>query len=331
MTFRTLSHDQNCAVQNLCARVTVKEGVPLARFSTLKVGGPARFFITPNTIDEISLVQKVCSEYTLPLHVLSGGSNTLFSDHGFDGVVIKLGPAFDYITDEEPSGPMVGAATSFAKLTKSAIARGFGPAVGWSGTPGLVGGAIRMNAGTRMGEIQEAIEWVFGVIDGKPAEFHKGEICFEYRKTSLPSDLIIYSAKLSYSSSSENVDSLLEKALLYRKNRRATQPTINSLGSFFKNPYPMYAAQLIEKCNLKGLHCRGAQISLLHANFLVNNGGATANDILYIAAVAQQTVFDSEGVVLLPEVRMVGNFGAENPLSIEKFKKTPNVFTEIFS
>lgn len=321
MNFANLTIAQTNALTHLKTRVSLLENVSLARFSTIKVGGPARFFATPNHVDEIALIQTICRDHEIALHVVSGGSNTLFSDEGFDGIVVKLGPAFDYITTTNRTA-MVGAATSFAKLTKSAMAQGFGPAVGFSGTPGLVGGAIRGNAGTRMGEIKDAVEMVYGVLDGQIVEVHKSALEFSYRSSSLPSNFIIHAAKLSYSSSCESVDALLEKALTYRSNRRATQPTNNSLGSFFKNPYPMYAAQLIEKCNLKGLHYKGAQISLLHANFIVNNGGASAHDILYLAAMAQKTVFEREGVILIPEIRMVGF--AENPLCIERFATMPN-------
>lgn len=290
--------------------ITHHENMPLSLFSTLKVGGQARFVAMPNTSAQVARIQCYAKDRDIKLHVVSGGSNTMFSDEGFDGIIVKLSSAFDTIDImQDHRAIRVGAAVSFAKTTKLALSWGFGKALGWCGTPGLIGGALRMNAGTRMGEIQDAVERIYGVLDGKECVFEKKDIVFGYRSNSLPIGLIIYQADLRFSESEfESHEELNLKVQEYRRKRRQTQPTINSLGSFFKNPYPHFAAQLIEKCNLKGLEYKGAQISPLHANFLVNNGGATADDILYIASIAQQRVLDEFGITLIPEVRMVGNF-----------------------
>lgn len=307
-------------IADIFSKVGVKENVSLAPFSTLKIGGPARYFAVPTTIDQIKVLQRIAIEYGLKLHILSGGSNTLFSDVGFDGLVIKLAKSFDYLTVNNDGSMTVGSATSFAKTTKAAIAQGWAHAVGWSGTPGLLGGAIRMNAGTRMGEIKDAIHSVRAIRNGELIEFTKDDIKFTYRNNNLPNDIIIFEAKLAYEKDLiEPVESLTAKVQEYRVKRRLTQPSDNSLGSFFKNPYPLFAAQLIEKCNLKGLQYNGAQISFLHANFIVNNGGATANDILSVAAIAKRSVFDNFGVLLQPEIRMVGEFSlAQHSLDDEK-------------
>lgn len=310
----------NSALINFFKSKNVEENVTLAPFSTLKVGGPARFFIMPKTIQDVADIERACLEHGLPIHILSGGSNTLFSDQGFDGLVIKLGPSFDTI-ETSPDGLFmsVGGATSYAKVTKMAIARGFSPAVGWSGIPGLIGGAVRMNAGTRLGEIGDAVSAVHGIINGQDIRICRNEIQFEYRKTSLPSNFIITKVDLLFDANKlKSSDELLQKVQEYRLRRKSTQPTINSLGSFFKNPYPSFAAQLIEKCNLKGLQYKGAQISPLHANFIVNNGGASAHDILYIASVAQKTVFEQYGIMLSPEIKLAGSFTHATTLFTER-------------
>jgi UDP-N-acetylmuramate dehydrogenase len=300
------------------AGISVREHVPLASLSTLKVGGHTPFLLMPKSDDEIARVQNFAAENDMALHVVSGGSNTLFSDDGFPGLIVKLAPTYDSIAaDEKNLALSVGAATSFAKVTKLACSWGMTRALGWCGTPGLIGGAARMNAGTRMGEIKDAITRVHGLLHGKEICFLKDQIEFAYRKTSLPRDLIITRVDLAAGELVEDRDELNTKVQEYRRRRRQTQPSINSLGSFFKNPYPHFAAQLIEKCNLKGLEYRGAQISPLHANFIVNNGGASADDILYIASIAQQRVFDQFGIVLSPEVRMVGSFRRDLPLTAQ--------------
>lgn len=296
-------------LKNLIERsgLSVAENVTLARFSTLKVGGPARYFVMPTNAEEICTIQRIASDYGVPLHILSGGSNTLFSDEGFGGIVVKLSSHFDFIEVVNERYLNVGAATSYAKITKLAISLGWAHAVGWSGTPGLVGGALRMNAGTRMGEIKDAFFSLNAIHLGEDRVWQQHDVSFSYRKCSLPYDAIIYKASLAYPEHLVEPKTKLEhQAKEYREKRRISQPATNSLGSFFKNPYPLFAAKLIEERNLKGLVYQGAQISPLHANFIVNTGGATARDILYIASVAQKAVFEHTGVMLVPEIRMVG-------------------------
>jgi UDP-N-acetylmuramate dehydrogenase len=307
---KSLSHN---TIHRLLLKLSAKENVSLAPYSTLKIGGPARYFITPRSITEVMEIERACFEHEMPIHVLSGGSNTLFSDEGFLGVVIKLGSAFDFI---KPSSDglsfSVGAATSLAKFSKIAIHEGWMHAVGLCGIPGLVGGAIRMNAGTRHGEIQHVISSISGILGGQSLTLFKKDIEFSYRKISLPSNFIIHSAEFKYDKNLlKPADELIVLVDEYRKKRKATQPSVNSLGSFFINPYPSFAGQLIEQCNLKGLRHNNAQISPLHANFIVNNGGASAQDILQIASIAQRSVFDKFGVLLNPEIRLVGRFESD--------------------
>jgi UDP-N-acetylmuramate dehydrogenase len=288
--------------------LNAERDVLLARFSTLKVGGLAKFFICPKNKQEIADIDRACFEYGLPLHILSGGSNTLFSDEGFDGVVIKLDKSFDFIRCEHDGLSMIiGSATPLAKVTKIAMQQGWNIAVGLSGIPGLTGGAVFMNAGTKMGEIGDIVTQVHGILHGQEISIKSTDIQFNYRNTNLPKELILTEVELHVGQS--DIGSALEiekKVHEYRNIRRLTQPTNNSLGSFFKNPYPLYAAQLIEKCNLKGLSCNGAQVSLLHANFIINNGNASASDILYIANIIQKRVYEEYGIVLSPEVKLVG-------------------------
>jgi UDP-N-acetylmuramate dehydrogenase len=306
------------ALVALLKKLETRENTSLAPFSTLKVGGYARYFVVCHNEEELCLLQRACNEHTTNLHIISGGSNTLFSDQGFDGVVVKLGPSFDYINQEATGLNLcVGAASSFAKLTKIAVNLGWTHAVGWSGTPGLVGGALRMNAGTRLGEIKDAVNRIYGIQDGRAVVFEQKDIKFSYRASNLPTNLIITRADLAYDKNQlRPVADLLQQVQEYRLKRKASQPSTASAGSFFKNPHPLFAAQLIENCSLKGSSYKSAQISPLHANFIVNNGGATAEDILHIAGTAQKAVWDKFGVMLKPEIRLVGTFGEDLPLCI---------------
>lgn len=302
-------------------QLSAEKEVPLAPLCTLKAGGKASYFVLAHTTSDLCLLQKACFEHGVALHILSGGSNTLFSDDGFKGVVVKLGPSFAKLRISANGLSIeAGAATSFAKLTKHAVSLGWAKAVGWSGTPGLLGGAVRGNAGTRLGEIKDALVRIYGVLNGEACDFTSNDVSFGYRTTSLPSGLIITAADLAYEYKDLDDASRLEAQVQeYRIKRKLTQPNIPSAGSFFKNPYPSFAAQLIENCNIKGLQYGGAQISSLHANFIVNKGGATANDILHIASIAQRAVFERFGIALHPEIRLVGDFNGFLPLSSSLF------------
>lgn len=295
------------------SKFNIEKNICLAPFSTLKVGGMAKFFIIPKKTQEIIDINLACFEYGIPIHILSGGSNTLFSDEGFDGMVIKLGNDFDYIKlASDYRSMMVGSATPLAKVIKTAIKYGWEIAPGLSGIPGLIGGAAVMNAGTKWGEMSNVISLVNGVQYDKEISIAKSEINFSYRQTSLPKDLIVTEVELSITKDSiKPVAEILAKVQEYRKQRRLTQPVKKSLGSFFQNPYPLFAGQLIEKCNLKGLSYNDAQISTLHANFIINNGHACALDILYIAKLAQKRVYEQYAIALKPEVRLLGKFPDE--------------------
>lgn len=311
----------NSMLDTYLKRMGAQEYVHLAPYSTLKVGGPARYFIEVHHQADLISLDKLSRDHEIPLHILSGGSNTLFSDRGFAGIVVKLSSQFDFITNHQDSQKLViGAATPYAKLTKFCVNLGIPSAVGWSGVPGLVGGAVRMNAGTRIGEIGDVVEFVYGIHQEKQVIFDRESMNFSYRSTALPKESIITHVQLDFSHVSRKPElELQQKVQEYRIKRKQSQPTINSLGSFFKNPYPLFAAQLIESCHLKGLHYKGAQISSLHANFIINNGGAKANDVLHVGALAQQKVYDHSGVVLHPEVRMVGDFTDAPSIDPQRF------------
>jgi UDP-N-acetylmuramate dehydrogenase len=186
---------------------------------------------------------------------------------------------------------------------------GWSHAVGWSGTPGLIGGAVRMNAGTRLGELKDAFARAYIIHNSNKVIFEKKDILFNYRSSSFPNNSIITKIDLIYDYEYlKPVAELLNQAHEYRLKRRASQPSTASLGSFFTNPYPHFAAQLIESCNMKGYSYKSAQISPLHANFIINNGHASAADILSLAHAAQKAVREKFGVILKPEVKFVGIF-----------------------
>lgn len=301
-------------LKKLMRRLNAKEYFNLSSFTTIKIGGNARFFILINNLDDLKELQKALLDHEVKIHILGGGSNTLFSDLGFNGAVIKLGPYFSQILETKENSFKVGAAASFAKLTKICVNKSIKSAVGWAGTPGVVGGAVYMNAGSKLGEISDVVESISGLYEDKIINISKKDCGFSYRNSNLPKNFIITEVDIkAFKDDLGFKNDLLKYYEESKAKRKKTQPTINSAGSFFKNPYPNYAAKLIENCNLKGLQYGGAQISPMHANFIVNKGNATAYDVIELAKITRKTVFEEFGILLLPEILLAGEFDCKDP------------------
>ena len=302
--------------------MTILENHSLAKYSTFKVGGPADFFAEPNNIVELQELVDFSKSKNIPITILGGGSNILISDAGIRGLVLILSGEFKNIHNNNNNNKIVtGAATSFPKLSKLALNQACASALGWAGTPGSVGGALIMNAGSIHGEIGEVVESVriLDLATNQIKTLTHNQISFSYRNTKFPDNLnhiIILDAKLNLSLNPKSRDSLSPENLkLKAKNlvmrRKNTQPKGKTAGSIFKNPTNpsnTFAAQLIQDANLKGYEINGAKISELHANFILNFNNAKAQDIYDLAKHAQQTVLDKFGVKLIFEVKLLGEF-----------------------
>jgi UDP-N-acetylmuramate dehydrogenase len=242
--------------------------------------------------------------------VLGGGSNLLVGDRGIRGVVLTLGGELKRIEVlEDGAAIAVGAGATFPRLTRSAIDLGWRPAIGWMGTPGQVGGALKMNAGTRDGEIGDVVVHVRAATPDGPMVIDKDRCGFGYRKSDFPDRCVLTKALLRCDSrESENAAELDRMAKELLKRRHDTQPKLRSAGSIFKNPEGDYAGRLIEAAGMKGAREGNAQISEVHANFVVNLGDATARDVVTLAERARDEVRSRFGVELRWEVRRVGEF-----------------------
>ena len=293
------------ALKQLLYKLNAQENISLAPFSSMKVGGKARFFVVINNSINLCELDKALKEHDYKKHILSGGSNTLFSDQEFLGVVIKLANTFDYIKQINNLELEVGASTSYAKLTKLFLSLGDASALGWLGTPGLVGGALRMNAGSSLGVIGDVVESITGILDGQEITFYKKDLVYSYRSTNLPQNFIITKAHLK-ASPIANKESLLVKALELKQKRLLTQPRNSSLGSFFKNPLPLFAGKLIENAGLKGFSVGDAQVSPIHANFIINTNKATASDVILLANTIKTKVYNEFNSILEPEIKLIG-------------------------
>lgn len=301
------------AIADLRARapaIAATEGVSLAKRTTFGIGGPADVLVEARSPDEVAAVLAWTRDHGLPIFVLGGGSNLLIADKGIRGCVLTLvGPLKEHRVEAEGTRLVVGAACSFPRLTRTAIDLGWPSAIGWIGTPGQVGGALRMNAGSRDGEIGDVVIEVSGTTPDQHLVLRREECGFRYRGSEFPSDIVLTSVILQCDKHRNEDPKALDvraRELLARRHR--TQPKLRSAGSIFKNPPGDYAGRLIEAAGLKGLTQGGARISEVHANFIVNAGGALAADVIALAQVAERTVAERFGVRLEWEVRRIGDF-----------------------
>lgn len=290
--------------------VPYERDAPMHKRTTFGIGGPAEVLVSPRDRDELVQTLAAAERHSAPVFVLGGGSNLLVGDGGIRGIVIALAGELTRIEVREDGAAIaVGAGATFPRLTRTALNLGWEPAVGWMGTPGQVGGALKMNAGTREGEIGDVVVVVEGATAAGPITFDREACGFSYRKSQFPDQVVLTSAFLQCDH--HRTDRIVEldrmaKELLQKRHR--TQPKLRSAGSLFKNPPGDYAGRLIEACGLKGLRVGNAQISEVHANFVVNRGGASARDVLTLAERAQREVKERFGVDLEWEVRRVGVF-----------------------
>jgi UDP-N-acetylmuramate dehydrogenase len=293
-----------------CGHILHAVDAPLGKRTTYRIGGPADLLVTPVAEDEVVEVLAWARDHGAPWWVLGGGSNILIGDLGIRGVVITLEGELKRIDVEDDGGRIeVGAGATFPKLTRAALDHGWPSAVGWIGTPGQVGGALIMNAGTRDGEIGDVVIEVSAATADGVVRFDHQACGFAYRSSTFPSSAVLTAAILQCDGHRNEEAAVLDqraKALLAR--RHATQPKARSAGSLFKNPPGDYAGRLIEECGLKGSSVGGAQISDVHANFFVNVGGATAADVVALAERAQHAVKEKFDVDLEWEVKRVGEF-----------------------
>ena len=284
----------------------VRFDVPLARLTSLRVGGPAAAVATPADRAELAALLRLCARFRLDHQLLGGGFNVLALDSGLPGVVIQLS-RFRQLA-ERPGALRVEAGVSHSQLTRWCIERGLGGLEFGAGIPGTVGGWLAMNAGIPKQEVKDA---VLSLEVMSPTGRHrrhlpKERLHFRYRALhGLAVGSVVISALLRVTPEPREAVRGRVDALLAR--RSGTQPlNVPSCGSVFMNPPGDHAGRLIEAAGLKGHRIGGAEISPVHANFIANTGGATAKDVLALIREAQRRVLQDSGYRLRREVRIVG-------------------------
>lgn len=276
---------------------------PLAPQTWLRVGGPAQYFLTPRSVEELSQVLQVCHSTGVPVRLLGSGSNLLVRDEGVAGAVVQLSaPEFAKI-QIDGSNCRIGAGVLLSHVISETVRAGLAGFETLAGIPGTIGGALVGNTGGRHGDIGSLVKSISALdLEGNPVERTVDSLQFGYRISGLE-DLVIISAEFELQpQSSEEITDRLRQIWVTKK---ASQPLASqSVGCIFKNPRGSSAGELIEKAGLKGTRLGGAEVSNRHANFLVTHEGATSDDVLRLMDLVKSKVAAQFGVHLEPEVRI---------------------------
>lgn len=289
-------------------RAIVRENVPLSGRTTLRIGGPARFFVEVHDVDALAALLIASRAEGLPVLALGKGSNLLVPDAGFPGVVFAL--AGDFLaTRIEPPDVVAGGGVSLMSLAIATQKAGLSGLENLSGIPSSLGAAVRINAGSYGSEIFEVLVAVDLVSTrGERRTVPASEIPHGYRWSALSGtdDVVSGVALRLFPKPAEQIAARIEEVTAKRKGALPKQP---NAGSIFKNPPGLFAGKLLEECGLKGRRIGGAEISPVHANVIVNLGGATAADVKRLMEEMKRAVKNRFGIELQPEIRIV----TENP------------------
>jgi UDP-N-acetylmuramate dehydrogenase len=284
---------------------SVKTGEPLARHTTMAIGGPADYYVEIFSREALEQLVRWAGRRRLPLWPIGQGSNLLVGDRGIRGVVLRLRGEFETIRFVDGEEVVIGAGAMLPALARACAERGLTGAEPFAGIPGTLGGGLMTNAGTPEGDLGSLVEEV-EVLDegGRPKRLARGDLAFSYRRSNL-TDHLVLSARLKLRRG--NKSDIISRTDHQLRRRAERQPlgTFNC-GSVFKNPPGDHAARLIEAAGLKGFRVGGAQVSPKHANFIENVGRASAADVHAIIDRVRTAVRDKFGVALELEVWPVG-------------------------
>jgi UDP-N-acetylmuramate dehydrogenase len=282
----------------------IRRNHPLAPYSAFKVGGTADCFIEPSGTDEVGEILRRAHAEGIPVFALGGGTNLLIRDGGIRGIVMHMGRPFRQVRVD---GHILtaGAVTPMSKVALSAEQAGLAGLEFGFDIPGTVGGALRMNAGAHGSEIKDVLLEAQGF--DPSGTFHTvpaARIRFAYRTAIYPTEMIFTEARFGLRPGDRA--ELAARREANHAYRLRTQPKGRTAGSVFKNPEGDHAGRLVEAAGLKGYRVGGAVVSDKHANWILNDRGATAKDIETLILTIQRTVKERFGITLTPEVRIVG-------------------------
>lgn len=275
----------------------------LAPHTWYGIGGPAEYFICPETVEQLSEVVKRCTENDLPVHVLGFGSNLLVSDQGVKGVVIKFEATPFKQTEFKGEELTAWAGADLGTLVLDCVKQGYAGLETLSGIPGSIGGAIRMNAGGRYGDIGSVVQEVT-LMDNQGAVFTKTkpELVFDYRNTNITARFILNARMKLVPADPEQVMRTVQETWIYKKNNQPLNT--RNCGCVFKNPPGQSAGALIDRAGLKGLVMGGARVSDKHANFILADKGCQSADVERLVEVIRERIREQFSLELETEIEI---------------------------
>lgn len=285
----------------------IRKNEPMSQHTTIKIGGPADVLIEPSSVENLQKVIEIVRKYNVKWRAIGRGSNLLVSDKGIEGVVIKLGSGLDRI---EMNGTelTVGSGYALVSLSTMICKKGLSGLEFASGIPGSVGGAVYMNAGAHGSDISKILTKALILFaDGTMDWVTNEEMEFSYRTSVLQKKRPGIVVKAVFQLACGELAEIVAEMQKNKDYRKDTQPwNFPCAGSIFRNPLPYYAGRLIEQAGLKGFQIGGAKISEMHGNFIVNNGNASAEDVLKVIQHVKDTIYHLYEVKMETEVEIIG-------------------------
>lgn len=293
--------------QALSSEAIFRVNEPLGRKTTLRVGGVARYYAEPATVEDLQVLLRQAADEQIPVFFLGRGSNLIAVDGEIKSLVIRLQhPSWRQLTVSNPQTVRVGAGVRLRELCGQAMKLGLAGFEFLEGIPGTVGGALRMNAGAMGGWMFEVVEQVrFLTASGEEKILPREALHYGYRQCVELQEGCALEAWLKAPALAES-RMIREKVGDFQQHRYATQPKEPSAGCIFKNPEGTSAGRLIDELGLKGMSCGAAEVSAIHGNFIINRGGATSGDVLALIRRVRKEVHDRRGILLEPEVLLLG-------------------------
>ena len=278
---------------------------PMSKHTSYRIGGPALAYVAPKDKEDLKSILTHSKKINIPTFFIGSGSNLLVSDDGINGIVISLGKSFKKLQINKnkvfaETGVILG------RIVKECVKNNLSGIESLVGVPGTLGGALIMNAGAFGGEISNFLESVTVItMNGEEKTYKQNDIKFDYRNSSFAKDEILINANFKFLESS--AEKVTKNKLKASGGRKASQPLqFRSAGSVFKNPKEGAAGYFIDKAGLKGTRSGDAEISSIHANFFINHGSATANDIINLINLARKKVSEKFGIILDLEIKTLG-------------------------
>jgi UDP-N-acetylmuramate dehydrogenase len=281
----------------------VTENVPLAPKTWYRIGGPARWFVQPRSVEELQEAAQRCAENEIPIYVLGLGANLLVTDEGVSGAVFKLDQEHWRRVKFESNIVEVGSGVDIQKLILRTVRQGLAGIESLAGIPGTIGGGIRMNCGGKFGDIGSRVPRV-QVMDSTGTLFErtKDDLVFEYRTTNISAPFILGATLELEEDDPERIMKRTKEIWMFKRN---SQPlNTKNAGCIFKNPRGLSAGALIDQAGLKGMRVGGAEVSAKHANFIIAHSGCRADDVLKLVKIIREKVYEKNEIHLESEVKI---------------------------